>query len=110
MVTGLRVVSLRLEGLTDIVNGEVLLPQRNDVVADRIPFWGVVWSFAGLDEEGAVGVLAKLVTEHAKTPGGIAKPLGDLLRGQSLNKVRPECLVLPVGGVGWFEEDPLELQ
>ena len=70
-----------------------MLPQRNDVVAHRIPFWGVVWSFAGLDEEGAVGVLAKLVTEHAKTPRSIAKPLGDLRRGQSLNKIRPECLV-----------------
>ena len=31
-------VSLRLKGITDIVNGEVLLPQRNDVVAHRIPF------------------------------------------------------------------------
>jgi len=100
-------VSLRLEGLTAIVNGEVLLPQRNDVVTDRITFWGVVRSFAGLDEEGSEGVLAKLVAEHAKTPGGIAKPLGDLLRGKSLNKVRPECLVLPVGGVGRFEEDTL---
>ena len=106
---GAQGVSLRLQGLTDIVNREVLLPQRHDVVAHRIPFWGVVWSFAGLDEEGAVGVLAKLVTEHAKTPRGLAKPLGNLLRGQSLNTIRPECLVLPVGGVGWFEEDPRDL-
>jgi len=99
--------ALRLEGLPAIVNGAVLLPQRHDVGTDRITFWGLVRSCAGLDEEGAEGGLAKRVAEHAKTPGGRAKPLGDLLRGKSLNTVRPECLVLSVGGVGRFEEDTL---
>jgi hypothetical protein len=91
-------VSLSLEGLADIVDGEVLLPQRNDLVTDRIPFRSTVRPFVRLEKEGAVGVLAELVAEHAETPGGIAKTLGDLLRGEALNKVRPECLVLPMGG------------
>jgi hypothetical protein len=102
-------VSLSLEGLTDIVDGEVLLPQSNNLVTDGITFWSVVRSFARLDEEGSLRVLAELVAEHAETPGGIAKALGDLLRGETLNKVSPECLVLPMGGVGRFEEDALQL-
>jgi hypothetical protein len=65
--------------------------------------------FGRLEKEGALGVLAELVAEHAKTPGGIAKPLGDLLRGETFHKVCPECLVLPMGGVGWFQEDTLQL-
>jgi len=101
-------VSLSLESLTDIVDGEVLLPQSNNLVTDGITFWSVVRSFARLDEEGALGVLAELVAEHAETPGGTAKALGDLVRGEALNKVSPECLVLPMGGGGRFEEDALQ--
>jgi hypothetical protein len=82
-------VSLSLEGLADIVDGEVLLPQSNDLVTDGITFWSVVRSCAWLDEEGALGVLAELVAEHAETPGGIAQALGDLLRGEALNTVSP---------------------
>ena len=65
--------------------------------------------FVWLEKDGALGVLAELVAEHAETPGGIAKTLGDLLRGEAFHKVRPECLVLPMGGVGWFQEDTLQL-
>jgi hypothetical protein len=53
-------------------------------------------------------VWAELVAEHAETPGGIAKPLGNLLRGETFHTVCPECLVLPMGGVGWFQEDTLQ--
>jgi hypothetical protein len=102
-------MSLRLEGLADIIDREVLLPQRNDLIADRITFRSTVRTFVRLEKEGALGVLAELVAEHAETPGGIAKPLGDLLRGEALNKVRPECLVLPMGGIGRLKEDALQL-
>jgi len=86
---GAQAVSLSLEGLADIVEGEVLLPQSHDVVTDGITFWSVVRSCAWLDEEGSLGVLAELVAEHAETPGGRATALGDLLRGEALNKVSP---------------------
>jgi len=102
-------VSLSLEGLADIVDGEVLLPQRNDLVTDRIPFRSTVRTFVWLEKEGALGVLAELVAEHAETPAGIAKTLSDLLRGEALNKVRPECLVLPMGGIGRLKEDAFQL-
>ena len=86
-----------------------MLPQRNDLVTDRITFRSPVRPFVRLEKEGALGVLAELVAEHAETPRGIAKPLGDLLRGEALHKVRPECFVLPMGGVGRFQEDALQL-
>ena len=102
-------MSLSLEGLAAIVDGEVLLPQRNDLVTDRIPFRSTVRTFVWLEKEGALGVLAELVAEHAETPAGIAKTLSDLLRGEALNKVRPECLVLPMGGIGRLKEDAFQL-
>jgi hypothetical protein len=101
-------MSLRLEGLADIIDREVLLPQRHDLIADRITFRSTVRTFVRLEKEGALGVLAELVAEHAETPGGIAKPPGNLLRGETFHKVCPECLVLPMGGGGWFQEDTLQ--
>jgi hypothetical protein len=71
---------------------------------DRITFRSTVRTFVWLEKEGALGVLAELVAEHAETPGGLAKTLSDLLRGEALNKVRPECLVLPMGGIGRLKE------
>jgi hypothetical protein len=82
-------VALSLEGCADIVDREILLAHRNDVVADWVTFWGAVGSFTRLDEEGSLGVLAELVAEHAETTGRIAKALGDLMRGEALNKIGP---------------------
>ena len=80
---------LSLESFADIIDREVLLAHGNDVVADGVTFWGAVWSFARLEEEGTLGVLTELVAEHTETPGRIAKALGDLLRGEGLDKVGP---------------------
>lgn len=82
-------MAFSLEGFADIVEGEVLLAHSNDVVADGVTFWGTVGAFARLDEEGSLGGVAALGAEHSKTPGGRAKALGDLMRGEALNKISP---------------------
>ena len=101
-------MSLSLAGLADIVEGAVWLPQRHDRVTDRIPLRSTVRTLVWLEKEGALGVWAELVAEHAETPAGRAKTLSDLLRGEALNKVRPECLVLPMGGIGRLKEDAFQ--
>ena len=98
-----------LEGLADSVNRDVLLAHGNDCGADGVTFWGAVGSFARLDEEGAVGVLAERVASHAETTGRIAQALGDLMRGEARNNLGTERLVLPMGWISRFEEDAREL-
>jgi hypothetical protein len=102
-------VSLGLEGLAESIHREVLLPQRDDLGTDRSTFRSTVRTVVRWEKEGAVGVWAERVAEHAETPGRSAQPLGDLLRGETCHKVCPECLVLPMGGVGWFQEDTWQL-
>jgi hypothetical protein len=106
---GAQGVSLRLAGLADSGEGAVWLPQRHALVTARSPFRRTVRPFVRLEKEGAGGGWAALGAEHAATPGGIAQTLGDLLRGEALHQVRPECLVRPMGGSGRFKADALQL-
>ena len=89
-------MALSLESFADIVDREVLFTHGNALVSDGVAFGGPVWPLARLNEEGALGILAELVAEHAETAGGIAKALGDLMGGKSLGKISPQCLVLPM--------------
>jgi hypothetical protein len=106
---GAQGVSLRLAGLADSGEGAVWLPQRHALVTARSPFRRTVRPFVRLEKEGAGGGWAARGAEHAATPGGIAPTLGDLLRGEALHQVRPECLVRPMGGSGRFKADALQL-
>jgi hypothetical protein len=49
------------------------------------------------------------VAKHAETAGGIAKAFGDFMGREALDKIGPQRLVLPMGRIGWFEEDTLKL-
>jgi hypothetical protein len=46
--------------------------------------WGPV---RGWMKKGRCGVFAELVAEHSETPGRIAEALGDLMRGEALDKI-----------------------
>jgi hypothetical protein len=48
--------------------------------------------------------IAKLVNEDAKTPGGVAEASGRYGGGDPLDEEGPEGFILPVGGVGGFQE------
>ena len=102
-------MAFSLEGFADIVNGKILLAQGNDLVADGVAFRRAVWPFLRLNEKGTLGVLAELVAKHAETAGGIAKAFGDFMGREALDKIGPQRLVLPMGRIGWFEEDTLKL-
>jgi hypothetical protein len=54
--------------------------------------------------------LAKAVAEHAEAIGGVAEAVGDLGGREALDEIGAQGLVLPVGGVGGYEEDTREVR
>ena len=93
----------------DVVDREVLLAQGDDPIAEGIGFGRGLWPFGRGEEEVASGILAKLVDKDAEASWGIAEAASGLVTGQSLDEVGAEGLVLAMGGVGGFEEDPGEV-
>jgi hypothetical protein len=92
------------EGAADVVDGEVLLPECDDLfpkpflLARRSAF------ASGGDEEVSLELIAELMDEDAKTARCIAEPPGRFGGGDTLDEEGPEGLVLSVSGVGWLQE------
>jgi len=92
------------EGMTDIIDGQVLFAQSNKPLAK------FVLVLAGLDfggcwgEEVAFGVFPELVHEAAETAGGITEPGGGLGGGKSLDELGTESFVLAMADVFGLEE------
>jgi hypothetical protein len=51
------------------------------------------------------GIPAELVAEHTERTGRVAEPTGDVGRGESLDEVGAESLVLALEGLFRFEEE-----
>ena len=66
-------------------------------------------SFLREEEERSLRSVAERVAQHTQTAGCRAETLGHLLGGKALNAVGAERLVLPLGRIGWFEEDTRKL-
>jgi hypothetical protein len=52
-----------------------------------------------------VGVLAKLMAEHAEAARGVAEATRGFARGESLDEVGAQGFVLAMGGIGRLQED-----
>ncbi len=92
------------EGAADVVDGEVLLPQGDDLFPQSSPLAG--WSALprGRDEEVALGLVAELMDEDAKAPRRVPEPSGRLGRRDTVDEEGPQGFVLPMGGVGGLQE------
>lgn len=97
------------QDLADIVDGEVLLAQGNDFVPKSIRFGSTLRSFGGRGEEVLMGVLSKLMTKDPEASLRVPEASSRLGRGEAFDEIGPERLVLPVSGIGGFEEDPGEV-
>ena len=92
------------EGAADVVDGEVLLPQGDDPIAEPLLLaWRPAFACVG-EEEVALALLAELMDEDAKAARSIAEPPGRFGRGDTLDEEGAEGLVLPMVGVGWLQE------
>jgi hypothetical protein len=92
------------QGAADIVDGEVLLAQGNDALAQRLLFRGNVGSLVRGEEETAVGVLAELVEQDAETAVGVAETCGDFRTWAAVDDIGTQSLVLAVCGIGRLQE------
>src|SRR5208337_4585751 len=99
-------VALMGQVAADVVDREVLLAKGDDPIAEGIGFGRGPWPFGRGEEEVATGILAELMDEDTEAPRGIAEAASGLVTGQSIDEVGAKGLVLAVGGVGRFKEDP----
>ena len=56
-----------------------------------------------------MGILAELMDQDAKAARGVTEAASGLDAGKTVDEEGAEGLVLTVGGVGGFEEDPGEV-
>jgi hypothetical protein len=94
-----------LQDLADVIDGEVLFAKANDLVTEVVLLAGTLRAFGGRHKETPMGILAKLVAQDAKTTGSVAKPSSRFSRREAFDEVGSKGLILPVRGIGGFEED-----
>ena len=92
------------QGTADVVDGEVLLPQRDDLFPQPLLLAGRPALPRGRDEEVAPGLIAELMDEDPKAPRCVAEASGRLGRGETVDEEGPQGFVLPMGGVGGLQE------
>jgi len=97
-------VAVGLKSTADVIDGEVLLAEGDDAVAEGQFLGGGVRPLGGREEEGTLGVFAEVVRQDAKTGGGVAEAFGDLGGGEALDKEGAQGFILAVGGGGGLEE------
>jgi hypothetical protein len=85
--------------LVDVVDGKVLFPEGNDLLAQRIGLSGGTWTLLRVKEEHAFRVEPELVAEHTETAGSVAEPAGSFSGPGVLDEVGSKSFVLSVGSV-----------
>jgi hypothetical protein len=94
----------------DVVDREVVLAQRDDLVAYGVGRGRGLGALGRRDEEGAVRVASELVDEDAEAARRVAEATGRLDTRETFDEIGPPCLVPPVGGVGRLGEEAREVR
>jgi hypothetical protein len=89
----------------DIVNGVILLSQRNDLVPQTVSFRRGLRPLLRGKEEGAIWMLAELVSQDTKASWGIPEAASNFDRRQIIDEVGPEGFILSVSGIFGFEKE-----
>jgi len=93
------------QGLADVIDGEVLFTKGDDLLANWIGLRRRLRPLGRGQEERADRVVAESMDQDPEASWRVAKSLGGLGTGESLDEKGSQGLVLPVGGVGWFQEE-----
>jgi hypothetical protein len=88
----------------DIIDGEILLSQCNDLVPERVSFRRSLRPLLRGKEEGAIWMLAELMSEDTEASRRISEAAGDFGRREILDEVGPEGFILAVSGIRGFEK------
>jgi hypothetical protein len=89
----------------DIIDGEILLSQRDDLVPNAIGFRRSLRPLLRGKEEGAMWIVAELVSEDPEASRRIPEAVGDFDRREMIDEVGPEGFVLAVSWISGFEEE-----
>ena len=91
----------------NVIDGEVPFPHGDDQFPERIADRSRCRSLEdGRKEPGTeVRIVAELMTEDPKGPGGIAEATGDFDRTELIDEVSAQGFVLPLEGRFWGEEE-----
>ena len=92
-----------LQGLADIIDGQVLLPQMNDLLLHDLGRLGP--RARRLGEELPGGVLAELMGQLVQAADGVTESSGDFRGRQPIDEIGPQGFVLPMGGVLGSQKD-----
>jgi hypothetical protein len=89
----------------DIIDGEILLSQRDDLVPNAIGFRRSLRPLLRGKEEGAIWILAELVSEDPEASRRIPEAACGFDRREIIDEVGPEGFVLAVSGISGFEKE-----
>jgi hypothetical protein len=89
----------------DIIDGEILLSQRNDLVPDTVGLRRGLRPLLRGKEEGTIWMLTELIGQDTEASRGIPEAAGDLSRREILDEVGPEGFVLTMSGIRGFEKE-----
>jgi hypothetical protein len=89
----------------DIIDGQILLSQCDDLVPDTIGFRRSLGPLLREKEKGAIWMLTELMGEDTKASRRIPEAAGDFDRREILDEVGPEGFVLAVSRIPGFEEE-----
>ena len=94
----------------DVVNREILFAEGDDLRANRVGLGGSLRALGrGLEELARAGLWRNLWTQNAEAARGITETCGGLGATGKSSTNRPQGLVLSMGGVGWFQEEPSQI-
>jgi hypothetical protein len=94
-----------LQDPADIIDGEILLSQGDDLVSDTISFRRSLRALLRGKEEGTIGMLTELMGEDPEASRRISEAAGDFGRREVLDEVGPEGFILAVSGIRGFEKE-----
>jgi hypothetical protein len=89
----------------DIIDGEILLSQRDDLVPDTVSFRRSLRPLLRGKKEGAIRMLAELMGKDTKASWRIPEAAGDFDGREILDEVGPEGFVLAVSRIPGFEKE-----
>ena len=77
------------QGTADVVDGEVLLAQRDNLLPQLLLLAGRSVCARGLREEVTLGLLAELMNQNAEATRRVAEPSGHLCRWDAIYEEGP---------------------
>jgi hypothetical protein len=101
---GAYLLSALFQDPADIIDGEILLSQRHDLVPETIGLRRGLRPLLGRKEKGTIWVLSELMGQDAQASRRISESASDFDRREVLDEVGPEGFVLTMSGIRGFEK------